>query len=80
MRTIRLQQYLLSWSSSRASLGYGQPRMRTQSAARAPLGDVFGEQLKIGVPFVADDFSARETAYWDDLPKHERLESESRVC
>ena len=39
----------------------------TQGAARAPLGDVLSEQLKIGVPFVADDFSARETAHWNDL-------------
>lgn len=36
---------------------------------RAPLGDVLCEQLEIGVPFVADNFSARKTTHWDDLQK-----------
>ena len=38
-----------------------------QGAACVPLGDVLGEQLEVGVPLVADDFSARETAHWNDL-------------
>ena len=67
VRTIRLQQYLLSWSSSRASLGSGSARTRAQGAALVPLGDVLGEELKVGVPFVADDLSTRETTDWDDL-------------
>ena len=38
-------------------------------AVRAPFGDVLGEQLNVCVPLVADDFSAREAADWDNLPK-----------
>ena len=49
-----------------------------QSAIGAPLGNVLGEELKVGVPFVADNFSARETTDWDDLWR--RLRSELRVC
>jgi len=31
-----------------------------------PFTHVFCEELKVRVPFVADDFSAREAAHWDD--------------
>ena len=47
--------------------GSGSARTRAQGAALVPLGDVLGEELKVGVPFVADDLSTRETTDWDDL-------------
>ena len=32
-----------------------------------PFIHVIGEEFEVGVPFVTNDFSARKTAYWDDL-------------
>jgi hypothetical protein len=76
VRTIRLQQYRLSCSSSRASLERTK-RVNEENKKKAgmnrcvvtdiPFGHVFCEEIEIGVPFVANDFSAREATNRDNL-------------
>ena len=87
VRTIHLQQYRLSCSSSRASLdnqptnqegatGSKWKRKKERSSGFAesvvtvtdvPFGHVFCQEVEIGVPFVANDFPAREAADGDNL-------------
>lgn len=54
---------------------------RNSSGRDAPFALVLRKEFKVGVPFVTDDLSTRETANWDDLLMQMRktLEESRRV-
>lgn len=54
-------------SKSRSLGRVGQLCKRKSNKRNAPLALVLREQLKVGVPFVTDDLSAREAANWNNL-------------